>query len=99
MSAREQGPRRPPPPPPGTIHGAKVGETDLSGYSVEFFRVPMFGSWSYAVTTPDNRTLRPLFGIFSVKSSAEIAALRSIELDANRSSMNGAELAAKVRRT
>lgn len=73
-------------------------DVDLSGYTVEFFQVPLFGTWSWRITT-DNRMLGPTLTItFADREKAESAALRRMEQDAARESMTGPELAAKRRR-
>lgn len=71
----------------------------LADYTVEFFRVPLFGTWTYRITAPDGRTLRPFpaFG-FMERDAAERAALRQMKLDADRETMTAGELLAKLDR-
>jgi hypothetical protein len=69
----------------------------LKDYKIEFYRVPLFGWWSFKITTPDKRELLPLFSGYVDRTKAEEAALRRIEIDMSRSSVNGEELAQKVK--
>ena len=65
----------------------------LADYDIHFFRIPLFGSWSWRITTPDGRTLGPVLTIgWADRSNAEEAALRRCELDSGRESVTASEL-------
>lgn len=70
---------------------------DLSGYTIEFFRVLLFGTWSWRITTPDDRVLGPVLTPgWADRGTAERAALRRIEQDAARDELDGDELRRRV---
>jgi hypothetical protein len=53
----------------------------VADYKVTFSKLPIFGTWTWRVQTPDGRTLVPYFGLFVEKETAERDALRRIETD------------------
>lgn len=72
-------------------------EEPLNGYTIEFFKVVLFGCWSWRITTPDDRELAPLLTVgWADRGAAERAALRRCEVDAARVSVTALELRAKL---
>ena len=72
--------------------------SDLSGYSVEFFKVELFNTWSYRITTPTGQTFGPLLAVtFSSKEKAEKNALHRIENHQRKYRLTGEELKNKIK--
>lgn len=87
-------------PLPHDCPNAPERHPELSGYSVEFMRNPLLKTWGFIIRTPDGRRLLPLAPLgFVSRESAETEALRRMQIDADRDTMTGPELAAKIRRS
>lgn len=70
---------------------------DLSGYKISFSKNPFFGTWVWIITAPDGRLLYPLFGNhWASRARAEQAALRRIEQDGARETLDGEQLRTRV---
>lgn len=70
---------------------------DLDGYNVTFVRDAFFGFWRWEAETPGGESLSgPLFGLCALKENAEKDAARRIRMHAERETVNGTALLARV---
>lgn len=73
----------------------------LDGYTIAFFKVMLFNTWSWRITTPDGRILGPSLGIgWAERARAEQEALKCCEQDASRDelTLTAVELRTKLGR-
>jgi hypothetical protein len=71
---------------------------DLSGYKVEFFRVPLFDTWSWRATAPNGEVVGPLLSLggWAHKECAEENAVRRLRQHASRHIISGLDLEERV---